>query len=349
MQRQINFIVVVFILLAGMLVACGSATETPEPATPTPVEEEPVEEQADTPTPAPTDTPTPEAETEAQPAAPSVSGRIAFAVYDEAAGTYNLYMANANGSNRQMIAAAASQPDLNSDGTRIVFRSWQGDNRGLLEQGVDGSPGWNLNNHFEAGRPKFAPNNLSFLFHSAEAGEKYAIYQTQDEGYDVLRREANPIQGEAPTWTPDGQSLVYKGCMGTDCGLFFSNLDGSSPLQLTDNLSDTNPDVSPNGQTVVYMSEVNGNWDIWAVNIDGSNRRQLTTDAGLDGLPVWSPDGRTIAFVSDRGGQWAMWAMNTDGGNQRQLFELGGSVDGIVQLDRANSWGWLEESIAWTP
>jgi hypothetical protein len=44
-----------------------------------------------------------------------------------------------------------------------------------------------------------------------------------------------------------------------------------------------------------------------------------------------------------------MWAMNADGGNQRQLFELGGSANGIVQLDRANSWGWLEESIAWAP
>jgi TolB protein len=343
MKRLINSILVLFILLAGVLTACSSATETPPPLTSEPVE------KADTPTPppAPTSTPTPAAE--AQPPAPSISGRIAFPVYDEAAGTYNLYLANADGSNRQLVAAAASQPDLNADGTRIVFRSWQGDKRGLIEQGVDGSPGWNFNNHFEAGRPKFAPDNMSFLFHSKEAGEKYAIYRTQNEGYDVLRRESNPIQGEAPGWTPGGQGFVYKGCMGTGCGLFFSNLDGSSPLQLTDNLSDTNGDVSPNGQTVVYMSEVGGNWDVWAVNVDGTDRHQLTTDPGLDGLPVWSPDGRTIAFVSDRGGQWAMWAMNADGGNQRQLFELGGSANGIVQLDRANSWGWLEESIAWAP
>ena len=370
MKNKINVLIVFVwvIFVAGILTACGSATETPDaPA--------PVEEQADTPTPVPADTPTPQPEeptaaveeeaeaaeaeaaeaeaTEApeEPAAqaPSLSGRIAFPAYDEAAGTFNLYIANVNGSNRQMVAAAASQPDLNSDGTRIVYRSWQGDNRGLIEQGVDGSPGWNINTHFEAGRPKFAPNDLSFLFHSKEAGDKYAIYKTENTTYDVLRRETAPIQGEAPAWTPDGQSFIYKSCIGIGCGLFFTNLDGSNAQQLTENLSDTNPNVSPNGQTVVYMSEVDGNWDVWAVNIDGSNMRQLTTDPGLDGLPVWSPDGRTIAFVSDRGGQWAVWAMNPNGGNQRQLFETGGTLNGQVQLDRANSWGWLEETIAWAP
>ncbi len=343
MKKEFIVLLILTVLAAGILVGCSSATEPP--ATPTP---EPVEEKADTPTPAPTNTPTPEAEAPAA-QAPSLSGQFAFPVHDETAGTYNLYIANFDGSDRQMVAAEASQPDLNSDGTRIVYRSWQGDKRGLIEQGVDGSPGWTINTHFEAGRPRFAPDDMSFLFHSKEAGEKYAIYKTEGTEYDVLRREANPIQGEAPAWTPDGQSFVYKSCIGIDCGLFFSNLDGSNPRQLTSNLSDTNPAVSPDEQTVAYMSEVDGNWDVWRVNIDGSDARRLTDDARRDGLPVWSPDGRTIAFVSDRVGAWAMWAMNPDGSNQRQLFELGGPVDGQVQLDRANSWGWLEETIAWAP
>jgi hypothetical protein len=43
-----------------------------------------------------------------------------------------------------------------------------------------------------------------------------------------------------------------------------------------------------------------------------------------------------------------MWAMNANGKNQRPLFDLGGSIDGQVQLDLQNARGWLEESIAWT-
>jgi TolB protein len=348
MIRKINVVFTLLIVAAIALAACGSGTEepTPEPTT--------VPETESTPPPAPTDTPppatdTPEPETEAQPQAPALSGRIVFPVYDQAAGTYNIYISNLDGSNRTLVIPEASQPNLNSDGTRVVFRSWKADDRGLIERGVEGGDVWKFNAYFEAGRPQFAPDNNSFLFHSREAGEKFAIYRTQETTYDVLRREANPIQGEAPAWTPDGQSFISKSCIGTQCGLYFSNLDGSSPRQLTDDLSDTNPNVSPNGQTIVYMSQGSGNYDVYSVNIDGSNRTQLTNDASRDGLPIWSPDGRAIAFASDRGGQWAIWAMNPDGSNQRQLFELGGPIDGQVQLDVANSWGWLEESLDWAP
>jgi hypothetical protein len=31
------------------------------------------------------------------------------------------------------------------------------------------------------------------------------------------------------------------------------------------------------------------------------------------------------------------------------LFELGGSIDGLVAVDVQNSHGWLEETIAWAP
>jgi Tol biopolymer transport system component len=85
------------------------------------------------------------------------------------------------------------------------------------------------------------------------------------------------------------------------------------------------------------------------MELNGTGRRQLTTDPASDGLPTWAPDGKTIAFVSERGGEWAIWAMKPDGSNQRQLFELGGSLDGVVTIDAINSNGWLEESIDWAP
>ena len=44
-----------------------------------------------------------------------------------------------------------------------------------------------------------------------------------------------------------------------------------------------------------------------------------------------------------------MWAIDADGENPRSLFELGGSIDGIIQIDVANAWGWLEERIDWSP
>jgi Tol biopolymer transport system component len=370
-------VLVVLVILAGLLAACAStpeptlqptstkpalptitpeatlaATNTPEPATNTPTAQPQL--ATDTPEPAAaTETPT-QVPTEAPTAAPqpevtTLQGHIAFPVFDEEAGTYNIYLAKLDGSDQKLVVEEASQPALNSTGERIAFRSWKADNRGLIERGIDGGDVWLIDNHFEAGKPTFSPDDQTLLFQSREGGEKPAIYRTVGANYEVVRREAFPVQGEAPAWSADGKSFVYKGCLGDNCGLLKINLDGSSPQQLTQDLSDTNPAVSPDGKTIAFMAESDGNWDIYTIGIDGTNRKQLTTEAAADGLPTWSPDGQTIAFVSTRSGGWAVWAMDPDAANQRLLFELGGSIDGQVRIDVQNSMGWLEESIDWAP
>jgi len=277
-----------------------------------------------------------------------LQGRLFFPVFDAERQTYHIYVANLDGNRRERIVEEASQPDVNFDGQRIVFRSWKHDNRGLIERAVSGGPEWRFNVHFEAARPVFAPDGQMFLFHSREAGEPAAVYRTVGDRYEVLRREGAPIQGQSPAWV-DGKRFVYQGCVGNACGLILSNLDGSSPQQITQDPGDTNPDVSPDGQQVVFMSRRKGNWDIYRVAIDGSDLIQLTTDEADDGLPVWSPDGKMIAFVSNRDGIWELWVMDADGDDQRPLFALEGSIDGVVAIDVRNSRGWLEERIAWGP
>jgi TolB protein len=320
-------------------------TPTPVPPTATPVPPTPTPEAATaTATPAPTNTPAPAA---AQPKPAALKGVIYFPVYEEALGSYSIYSANLDGTDRKLVIAEASQPTISPDGKQIAFRSWKSDLRGLIERAVAGGDIWNFDNHVEAARPTFAPDGQSIMFFSTEAGEKPAIYHTVGQISDVMRREAQPIQGESPAWTPDGKQIVYKGCLGVDCGLIVSNVDGSYPKQLTSGLTDTNPAVSPDGKTVAFMSSQAGNWDVYTVAIDGTGVTQLTTGTAGDGLPIWSPDGKTIVFASDQRGVWGIWAMDANGKNQRRLFELGDSIDGKVSIDMQNAHGWVEESLAW--
>ena len=302
-------------------------------------------------TPSPTPLPLPEYASRDVPLARnavSLTGRFCFPVFDSETGTYNVFLANVDGSDRELVVEDASQPRLNSDGTRIAFRSWKADSRGLIERAVADGDGWRFNSFFESARPVYAPGDQSFLFHSREGGAEPAIYRTTGAEHQVLRREGGPIQGESPAWV-DNDRFVYKGCLGGDCGLILSNVDGSFPTQLTQDPSDVNPDVSPDGQNIVFMSRRSGNWDVYVVGIDGSGLSQLTSDVDDDGLPIWLTDGTTIAFVSDRDSVWAMWAMDADGDNHRPLFELEGSIDGVVQADVQNARGWTEETISWTP
>jgi TolB protein len=336
--------------------AGGVTTEaTVEATQETLTAESPTEEPTITPTSEPTATsvPLPEYASRDQTLArgeKAVTGRIIFPVFDAARGIYDIYIAEAkNGANKTLVQAEASQPALSSDGLDLAYRSWQPDKRGLFARPLAGGEAWQVNAFFESARPQFSPADKSLMFHSRASGKEPAIYKVVNGVGEVMRRESYPIQGEAAKWSPDGQMFVYSSCQGGKCGIIRSNIDGSNPVILSDHPSDTSPEISPDGKMVVFMSKRSGNWEIYVVDIDGGEITALTSDPASDGLPTWSPDGTKIAFVSNRDGEWSIWDMDSDGGNQRHLFDIGGSMDGVVQSDIANSRSWVEENIDWTP
>ncbi len=351
-----------------------SPTETPVPPTVTPIPEpESTEEESSaevveptvtatftpSPTPVPTATstpvPLPEYASRDQPLGRGeveVDGRIVFPVYDVERGMYDIYMADiADGDNLSLIQKDASQPALTTDGTEFAYRSWQPDRRGLYARPVDGDDlnAWGFDLFFESARPQFSPVDSSLMFFSRTGGDAPATYRVIDGVGQVMRREGFPIQGKSPKWSPDSKQFVYSSCLGSGCGIILSNIDGGNPLQLTDHPSDTNPEFSPDGSAVVFMSERGGNWEIYRVDIDGNNLVALTSDDSSDGLPTWSPDGSKIAFVSNRDGEWGIWTMDADGNGKRRHFVTNGSLDGVVQHDITNSFGWVEENIDWIP
>lgn len=326
-------------------------TSTPEPTSTSPAASSPLA----TPIPEETATPVPLPEyasrdqTLARGEAP-VTGRIVFPVFNSERGTYDIYIADAaDGENRELVQANASQPALNDDGALLAYRSWQPDQRGLFTRPLNGKEAWNFNPFFESARPQFSPIDDSLMFHSRVGGKEPAVYRVINGVSEVMRREGFPIQGLAAKWLPDGQQFVYSSCLGGKCGIILSNIDGANPRLLTDHPSDTNPEVSPDGSSVIFMSKRGGNWEIYRVDINGNNLEALTSDPASDGLPTWSPEGDKIAFVSNRDGEWSVWDADPDGSDQRRLFALGGPIEGQVQSDRANSLGWTEENIDWIP
>lgn len=327
----------------------AAATETSQP------EATATEEPTVTPTSEPTATPVPLPEYASRDQTlergeQQVSGRIIFPVFDPERGTYDIYIADAaDGAELQLVQKDASQPALSADGKDLAYRSWQGDQRGLFARSLAGGDVWQFNPFFESARPVFSPVDKSLMFYSRVGGKEPAIYRVINGVSEVMRRDGAPIQGQAAKWSPDGQQFVYNSCLGGKCGIILSNLDGSAPTLLTEHPTDTNPEISPDGKTVVFMSKRSGNWEIYRVGIEGGEITALTSDPTNDGLPTWSPDGKKIGFVANRDGEWSIWDMDPDGGNQRRLFAIGGSVDGVVQLDPVNSRSWTEENIDWAP
>jgi tetratricopeptide (TPR) repeat protein len=315
----------------------------------------------DTPTSAPTLTATPTVivvptlVTRATPTpTPTLVGKIAFPVFDPTRGTYDLFIANADGTGREKIREEASQPCFSPDGSEITYRSWRGDKRGLIVAQPFGDDIWTITARYEASRPSVSKRGT--LYHCREVAHTLGhIHLINDGGGEpkviTWGDQRQPIFGESPAWVP-GERLVYKGSVGAAYGLYLTDslYEKTGITQLTSDLSDTNPEASPDGEKIAFMSRRDGNWEIYVMDLDSGTVKRLTNNGANDGLPIWSPDGQTIAFASDRGGEWAIWAMSPDGSNQRMLFPLGGSLHGYVQdVPLHERGGWEEERLSWGP
>ena len=90
----------------------------------------------------------------------NLEGTIAFPVFEN--GTYNIYTANTDGSDRQLLVEQASQPDFNADGSQIAYRSWKTDQRGLFSSPVAQLIPWNIQQRasVEAGRPTWSADGM---------------------------------------------------------------------------------------------------------------------------------------------------------------------------------------------
>ncbi|MEO7998504.1 MAG: protein kinase, partial [Gemmatimonadaceae bacterium] len=126
--------------------------------------------------------------------------------------------------------------------------------------------------------------------------------------------------GTHPSWSPDGQHLV------------FSSIEIASPFYTTGNGIITVVDVSganrhdinvggdggyqpvwsPSGNLIAYWTAVEGVRDLFAISAKGGTPVQITHDKPADWAPAWAPDGKSLYFASDRGGTMGIWRIAVD-------------------------------------
>jgi len=280
---------------------------------------------------------------------------------------YDLYQLDLAAGTMELFMEEASQPAVTHDGTRIAWRSWKQDQRGLLSRPFDSPETWLMIDYNEAARPSWSPDDRQFVFPSRQMPDRqsriYLFTGASDPPWAEIRRNGSPILGRAPVFMPDGR-IVYQGCEGDACGLYVMRADGTNPKQLTFSPSDTAPAISPDGTTIAYMSKASGYWQVNVVNVESvegdTGQRHLTDDWYWNGLPVWSPDGKYIIFVSTRDENWPdnfvlsenstfrLWVMNADGSGQRVLNEMTFRLDGVPAGAQAyETTGWVDERLDW--
>ncbi|HUW08133.1 MAG TPA: SH3 domain-containing protein, partial [Anaerolineae bacterium] len=267
--------------------------------------------------------PAPEVEIGVEEVPESLSGRIAFPVFDQETQTYDLYMANPDGSDLHWLLDEASQPTFRPDGQRIAFRRWWGGGRGIAVIDLAGGELQVYTQGHEDALPSWGLDGRSLVFSSRRESDRRSRIYSVDlllRSVSVITHNTLAVYGEVANQMADG-SIVYK-VTWPEAGLAVMNTAGAGERLIVADGSVAAPAGSPDGSAIAYMSYQDGNWEIYRVNVDGSGVQRLTDSPANDGLPAWSPDGRTIAFVSDQDGSWAMWAMTAGGQGHTQLFAL---------------------------
>lgn len=323
------------------------------------------------------------------------AGQIAFSFWNKAPGrcTYEINVIQVQACladsstcqvNRRIFALNnASEPALSPEGDRLAFRGWGGipeeiregephpyagcatpaANRWIQTATLDATDVRDITAYWEDSHPDWSPDGTKLLFDTQRLGDggTYLMFiytGTTGETAEGPYAEDLRLPGQQPSWAPDNERLVYRGCdlTGNRCGLWLARAIPVKPWEAGQNLigpllqepEASQPDWSPVSNEIVYQSPVSGSWDLYVINADGSNKRRLTSDGAIEGLPTWSPDGQWIAYLSDQGGNWGIWIIRADGAGARQLFAFDGGEFRPKPIEPYGPRDWLDEQISWS-
>jgi TolB protein len=169
------------------------------------------------------------------------------------------------------------------------------------------------------------PFDSRIAFASRRAGRAKEIYVMSVDGIDTAQITRNRTINLAPSWSPDGGSILFTSFQSRNADLYRYDLGSKGERRLTSGGGGLNLGgrLAPDGSKIAISIERGGNSEIALIEPGGQLIKRLTNSPEIDVSPTWSPDGSKIAFVSARTGNPQIYVMNADGSGVRRLTYQG--------------------------
>lgn len=167
----------------------------------------------------------------------------------------------------------------------------------------------------ETGQRELVGNfpGMTFAPRFSPSGDKVIMSLLRDDGnsniftMDLRTRntarltDTNAID-TSPSYSPDGNRIVFTSDRGGRAQIYVMNADGSNHQRISfgDGIYST-PVWSPRGDLIAFTKQSGGEFQIGVMRTDGSGERILSAGFLQEG-PTWSPNGRVIMFFRQAAG-----------------------------------------------
>ncbi len=208
---------------------------------------------------------------------------------------YGIYMMDPDGSNFYKVTNLNASPyniGWSPDGSKIIFEAYDGDDSDIFTVDIDESNIYNLtNSDSNANYPKWSPDGSKIVFSSymenpsdpSATGIQSIYFMDADGSNRYELPNLDLIDAYTPSWSPDGNKIVFEGYDGEYSNIFTADIDGSNIYNLTNyNISGSSPMWSPDGSKIIFEAYFNGAPSIYVMDTDGSNQKpwiESQTDA----------------------------------------------------------------------
>ena len=268
---------------------------------------------------------------------PALQMKIAYNVFfDEQADDYEIFVMNADGSGQKNITNnKAVDWVYYAYKDKIYFvsdRDAEKRKYHLFEMDANGKnirrvSQFLLNDSWLSSRT----NGSEFVVTSSKDGQGHELYLIDRNGAELKRLTQNSEYENDPSFSPDGQKVVFRSRKSGIDELWVMNADGSDWRQLTHfpMAKDTGkrhgyhagpPIWEPNSNRISFCSKQDGGYRIYSVDPEGKNLQAITPE-GFEGIwHNWSPDGRwLLADGKTEDGKYDIFLMLADGSDLRRL------------------------------
>ncbi len=155
--------------------------------------------------------------------------------------------------------------------------------------------------------PKVLFDEAHNNYHTSSGRYKPFVDLISSDGYIITPRKrvhlTNNNNAEySPSWSPDGDRIVFVSKRDGNLEIYVMNADGSEQMNVSKHPAwDQFPVWSPDGTQLLLVSDRDGDRDVYLMNADGSDVRNLSKDRYESFyLPTWSPDQTRITYAAVR-------------------------------------------------